>query len=156
LPKQKKEATMQTPGMLMLSSMARGSLDRIFEYAKMAEERGLRNFLVSESLTDSLALTQHLATITSRIQVGTGITNLYLRHPLITALHTMTIDAIAPGRVLLGLGTSHVPINSAFGINMNKPLTALREHVTTVAKVFKGEYGEAVAARGLASRWREI
>ena len=58
----------------------------------MAEARGLRNFLVTESLTDSLALAQHVAGATSRIQVGTGITNLYLRHPLLAALHTMTID----------------------------------------------------------------
>ncbi|MGH7962099.1 MAG: LLM class flavin-dependent oxidoreductase, partial [Candidatus Binatia bacterium] len=99
---------MQTPGMLILSSMAPGAVENAITYAQMAEARGLRNFLVSESLTDSLALAQHIASVTSRIQVGTGITNLYLRHPLIAALHAMTIERAAPGRILLGLGTSHV------------------------------------------------
>jgi alkanesulfonate monooxygenase SsuD/methylene tetrahydromethanopterin reductase-like flavin-dependent oxidoreductase (luciferase family) len=138
--------------MLILSSMAPGAVERAVTYAQMAEARGLRNFLVTESLTDSLALAQHLVTVTSRIQVGTGITNLYLRHPLIAALHTLTIDRVAPGRVLLGLGTSHVPTNQAYGISMEKPLTALREYITTVAKVFRGEYEgtAAMAARGLA------
>jgi 5,10-methylenetetrahydromethanopterin reductase len=118
----------------------------------MAEARGLRNFLVTESLTDSLALTQHLAGKTSRIQVGTGITNIYLRHPVLTALHVMTIDQLAPGRVMLGLGTSHAPTNKAYGIAMDKPLTALREYVMAVSSVFRGEH-EAFAqmvARGLA------
>ena len=136
---------MQTPGMLILSSLAPGAVERAVTYAQMAEARGLRNFLVTESATDSLALAQHLASVTSRIQVGTGITNLYLRHPLLAALHVMTIDRLAPGRILLGLGTSHVPTNKAYGISMEKPLT-------TVAKVFRGEYeGLAqMAARGLA------
>lgn len=142
---------MQTPGMLILSSLAPGAVERAVTYAEMAEARGLRNFLVTESLTDSLALTQHLASVTSRIQVGTGITNLYLRHPLIAALHTMTIDRIAPGRVLLGLGTSSVSTNQAYGISMEKPLTALREYITTVTRIFQGEYeGTAqMAALGL-------
>ena len=141
---------MVTPGMLIMSSMALGSLDQYTSYVKKAEERGLRNFLVTESFTDSLALAQHLASVTSKIQVGTGITNLYLRNPLIAALHAMTIDRAAPGRLLLGLGTSHVPLNSVFGIDMARPLTALREYVTAVRNIFDGK-DEAAAALGLPS-----
>lgn len=143
---------MQTPGMLVFSSLAPGTIDRVSTYAKMADERKLRNFLVTESATDSLAFAQHLASVTSRIQVGTGITNIYLRHPFLTALHVMTIDQLAPGRILLGLGTSHVPTNKVHGISMDKPLTALRDYVTTVSSVFQGKY-EAfaqMAARGVA------
>jgi 5,10-methylenetetrahydromethanopterin reductase len=144
---------MQTPGMLIMSSLAPGAIERAVAYAQMAEERGLRNFLVTESLTDSLALAQHLASKTARIQVGTGITNLYLRHPLLAALHVLTIDQLAPGRILLGLGTSHVPTNKAYGIAMDKPLTALRDYVTTVSSVLRGEYAALahMAARGLAT-----
>lgn len=131
---------MQTPGMLLMTTMAPGAVENIVAYAKMAEERGLRNFLVTEGLTDSLALAQHIASVTSRIQVGTGVANLYLRHPLIAALHAMTIDRVAPGRILLGLGTSHVPVNQSYGVAMDKPLTALREYVTAVSSIFRGDY----------------
>src|SRR5713101_3079216 len=131
---------MQTPGMLILSNLAPGTIERLVTYAQMAEARGLRNFLVTESLTDSLAFAQHLASKTARIQVGTGITNIYLRHPLLTALHALAIDQVAPGRLLLGLGTSHVPTNRAYGIAMDKPLTALREYVSNVSSVFRGNY----------------
>jgi alkanesulfonate monooxygenase SsuD/methylene tetrahydromethanopterin reductase-like flavin-dependent oxidoreductase (luciferase family) len=140
---------MQTPGMLILSNMAPGTIERLVTYARMAENRGLRNFLVTESLTDSLAIAQHIASKTTRIQVGTGITNIYLRHPLLAALHAIAIDQIAPGRMLLGLGTSHVPTNKAYGIAMDKPLTALREYLTTVAQVFRGDYQGTSGARTL-------
>ncbi len=143
---------MQTPGMLIMSNMAPGTIERLVTYARMAENRGLRNFLVTESLTDSLAIAQHIASKTSRIQVGTGITNIYLRHPLLAALHALAIDQIAPGRMLLGLGTSHVPTNKAYGIAMDKPLTTLREYVSTIAQVLQGKsekVAQMTAARGL-------
>ena len=47
---------MQTPGMLILSNMAHGAVENLVQYAQMAEARGLRNFLVSESMTDSLGV----------------------------------------------------------------------------------------------------
>ena len=59
---------MATPGMLIMSNMAPGSLEQYTTYVKKAEERGLRNFLVTESFTDSLALAQHLASVTSKFR----------------------------------------------------------------------------------------
>jgi 5,10-methylenetetrahydromethanopterin reductase len=118
----------------------RQSLNRLSEYAKTAEQIGLRSFLVTEVPgMDALAVSQHIASVTARIQVGTGIANIYTRHPALMAGHAMTIDALAPGRLLLGLGTSHAPVNSAYGINMDKPLTAIRDCVTTLRKAFRGE-----------------
>ena len=84
-------------------------------------------------------MAQHVASVTSRIQVGTGIANIYTRHPSVLAAHCLTIDALAPGRLLLGVGTSHKPVNTAYGINMDKPLGALRECVATLRKAFRGE-----------------
>ncbi len=131
---------MQTPGMLVMSSNGKKALAAMAEYARTAEQIGLRSFLVTEGpATDSLAVTQHIASVTSRIAVGTGIANIYTRHPSVMAADALTIDALAPGRLLLGLGTSHKPVNAAYGINMDKPLAALRDCVATLRKVFRGE-----------------
>jgi luciferase-like monooxygenase len=63
---------MQTPGILVMAGNGREPLNRLSEYAKTAEQIGLRSFLVTETpATDALAVTQHIASITSRIQVGT-------------------------------------------------------------------------------------
>jgi 5,10-methylenetetrahydromethanopterin reductase len=133
---------MQTPGMVVFSGfgLTPEAVQRTATYAKMAEERSFRNFLVTEAASDALALAQHLASVTSRIQVGTAIFNIYLRPPLLAALHALTIDAIAPGRLFLGLGTSHAILNQAYGIPMDKPLTALRTYVATMSSVFRGEH----------------
>ncbi len=131
---------MQTPGILVMGRMGKEPLARLAEYAKKAEQIGLRSFLVTEGpATDSLAVSQYIASITSRIDVGTGITNIYTRHPSVMGAHAMTIDALAPGRLQLGLGTSHKPVNAAYGINMDKPLAALRDCVATIRKMFRGE-----------------
>src|SRR5215469_11330519 len=131
---------MQTPGILVMAGNGREPLKKLSEYAKTAEQIGLRSFVVTETpATDSLAAAQHVASVTTRIHVGTGIANIYTRHPSVLAGHAITIDALAPGRLLLGLGTSHQPVNAAYGVNMDKPLTAMRDCVAALRKVFAGQ-----------------
>lgn len=131
---------MQTPGILVMGGNGRDAINRLAAYAKTSEQIGLRSFLVTEGpATDALAVTQHIASVTSRIHVGTGIANIYTRHPALLAGEAMTIDALAPGRLLLGIGTSHRPVNAAYGINMDKPLSALRDCVGTLRKAFSGQ-----------------
>jgi alkanesulfonate monooxygenase SsuD/methylene tetrahydromethanopterin reductase-like flavin-dependent oxidoreductase (luciferase family) len=131
---------MRTPGLVLYNSLAPGSLEKTVTYAQMAEERGFRSVLVSEAGSDSLALAQHLASVTSRIQVGTCITNVYVRPPLLAALHAITIDRFAPERLLLGLGTSSEALNKVYGVAMEKPATTLRNYIKTVAGIFRGEH----------------
>src|SRR5215470_16665078 len=144
---------MQTPGIVLYNSLAPGLIEKTVTYAQLTEERGFRNVLVSEAGSDSLALAQHIASVTKRIQVGTCITNVYLRPPLLAALHAITIDRFAPERLLLGLGTSSEALNNAYGVAMQKPAATLREYIHTVAGVFRGEQ-EALArmqAMGMAT-----
>ena len=131
---------MRTPGLVLYNSLAPGSVEKTVTYAQMAEERGFRNVLVSEAGSDSLALAQHLASVTSRIQVGTCITNIYVRPALLAALHAITIDRFAPERLLLGLGTSSEALNKVYGVAMKNPAATLREYVKTVAGIFRGEH----------------
>src|SRR5262245_17985982 len=130
---------MRAPSIVLYNSLAPGSLEKTVTYAQMAEERGFRGVLVSEAGSDSLALAQHLASVTSRIQVGTCITNIYPRPPLLAALHAMTIDRFAPQRLLLGLGTSSEALNKVYGVAMERPAVALRNYIETVAGIFRGE-----------------
>ena len=131
---------MNTPSIVLYNSLAPGAIEQTVTYARLAEERGFRSVLVSESGSDALALAQHLASVTSRIQVGTCITNIYLRPPLLAALHAMTIDRFAPGRLILGLGTSSEALNNIYGITMNEPATALRSYITTLRSALQGEH----------------
>ena len=46
-----------------------------------------------------------MATVTSRISLGPGVTNPVTRHPAVTAGAVATLDEISGGRAFLGLGT---------------------------------------------------
>ncbi|MGE0682306.1 MAG: LLM class flavin-dependent oxidoreductase [Candidatus Binatia bacterium] len=131
---------MPTPSIVLYNSLAPGAVEQIVTYAQMAEERGFRSVLVSESGSDALALAQHLTSVTTRINVGTCITNIYLRPPLLAALHAMTIDRFAPERLVLGLGTSSEALNKIYGVTMEKPAAALRNYITTLASALRGEH----------------
>lgn len=131
---------MQTPALVLTNSLGPGLVENLATYARMAEERGFRAVFVSEAGSDALAVAQHLASVTSRIQVGTCITNVYLRPPLLAALHAMTIDRFAPGRLLLGLGTSSEALNKLYGQEMAKPAATIRQYVQAVQSALRGEH----------------
>src|SRR5438552_12633728 len=50
----------------------------------------------------------------------------------------MAADATG-GRMILGLGVSHQPVNSALGIDMPEPSVALRNYAEEVASWMRGE-----------------
>jgi 5,10-methylenetetrahydromethanopterin reductase len=131
---------MKTPGIVLATWLGDGGMQRVQTFAPMAEARGFRSFLVTEQVSDALALAQYVASITKRIRIGTAVTNIYLRPALTTALQALTIDRVAPGRLFLGLGTGHAIINQAYGASMDKPLSMLRSYVDTLQQVFNGNH----------------
>ena len=76
---------------------------------------------------------------TRRIQVGTWIANIYLRHSYVCAQGAALIADATDGRFVLGLGVSHPPVNKALGIDMADPPAMLRRYVVAVRSWLKGE-----------------
>lgn len=97
---------------------------------------------------DAVTLYGAAAVTTSSIRLGTSIVPTYPRHPAALASQVLTLEALAPGRIRLGLGPSHRPtIEGSFGIPMGKPLAHLREYVAVIREIlwngsvdFRGEY----------------
>ena len=97
-----------------------------------AEQAGVRQAWMTQSLgmLDTLTLFAVVATQTTRIRLGTAIVPVYPRHPLVMALQAATIDALAAGRLRLGVGTSHRHVmENVYGLSMPSPLAYLREYV---------------------------
>lgn len=116
----------------LVVSGVKGDLDKVAEQARMVERAGYHGVYSTESGIGSLALCLHMAMATERVRVGSAITNFYLRHPAICAQETSYINEISGGRMDLGLGTAHQPTNEPRGIDMSKPLTALRNYVAAM------------------------
>src|SRR2546426_11577907 len=113
--------------------------NEIQSIAREAEDAGFDAIFAAEVNTDVLATAQLMGTATRRIQVGTWIANIYLRHPYVCAQGAALVADATEGRFVLGLGVSHQPVNSALGIDMPNPSGALRRYVTAVRGWLKGE-----------------
>jgi 5,10-methylenetetrahydromethanopterin reductase len=104
----------------------------VLEWSRRAEARGFEAVLVPESFNDSLAYAQAIAAATTRLKVGTAITNVYLRHPSLLAQQAAAVQAFSDGRLLLGLGVGHRVVNASLGIEMGDPMAKLRTVVETL------------------------
>ena len=107
--------------------------------AQEAEEAGFDAIFTAEVNNDALGTALLMGTATRRIQVGTWIANIYLRHPYVCAQGAALISDATGGRFILGLGVSHQPVNGALGLGMPDPPAALRQYVTEVRGWLRGE-----------------
>ena len=104
----------------------------ILGWSRRAEELGYAGVFVPESYNDSLAYAQAVAHATRQIRVGTGITNVYLRHPTLLAQQAAAVQEFSGGRLSLGLGVGHRVVNEPLGIRMDDPLGTMRSVITTL------------------------
>ena len=79
------------------------------DLAVQAEERGFDSVFLVEGVfsNDAITTVAGIATRTSRIGIGTGIANVFLRHPFMLGLAAAAIDEISGGRLVLGLGPNN-------------------------------------------------
>jgi 5,10-methylenetetrahydromethanopterin reductase len=88
---------------------------------------------------DPYSLLAICALKTHRIKLGIGVTNPYTRHPAMSAVAMATIDEISGGRAVFGIGASSEPMLSPLGIEGKKPVTACREAIEVIRKLYARE-----------------
>jgi len=98
--------------------------------AQQAEQAGFDAVFCAEVNNDAVATAQLMGEATERIKVGSWVANIYLRHPYLCAKAAALAADATGGRMILGLGVSHQPVNRALGIAMPEPAAALRCRVT--------------------------
>ena len=76
---------------------------------------------------------------TDRIAIGSGVVNNWTRNVGLLAATFSTLDDLAPGRVLLGIGAWWDPLAQKVGITRRRPLLAMRETVETTRKLLAME-----------------
>ena len=78
------------------------------------------------------------ALATSRIRLATGVTDPYSRHPALTAMAIATLDEIAGGRAVLGIGAG-VSGFRELGVDASRSAVAIREAVELIRRLLAGE-----------------
>ncbi len=110
-------------------------------YARYAEERGFEAVWQAESrlVREATVPMAAFAAVTDRIKVGSGVVNNWTRNVGLLAATFSTLDDLAPGRVLLGIGAWWDPLAAKVGIQRRKPLLAMRETVGVVRRLLAME-----------------
>src|ERR1044071_5733154 len=106
-------------------------------YTQLAEERGFEAVWQAESRLGRGATVPMaaFAAVTERIKVGSGVVNNWTRNVGLLAATFSTLDDLAPGRVVLGIGAWWDPLASKVGITRARPLAAMREDVDVLRRL---------------------
>ena len=111
------------------------------EYARYAEEKGFEAVWQAESrlVRDAIVPMAAFAAVTDRIKVGSGVINNWTRNIGLLAATFLTLDELAPDRVICGIGAWWDPLAANVGIERRKPLTAMRETVDLLRRLLNLE-----------------
>lgn len=110
-------------------------------YAQYAEEHHFDAVWQAESrlVRDAIVPMAAFAAVTDDIKICSGVINNWTRNAAIIAATFSTLDDLAPGRIICGIGAWWEPLASKVGVQRHKPLTAMREVVEAVRRLLAME-----------------
>ena len=128
---------------------AKSDLNLVIEAAREAEKSGFDSVWVGDSLLarprgEPLLLLAGVAGVTSRVTLGTAVLLPLLRHPLSLAHGLATLDRIASGRLIVGIGPgaelpgTHAEL-AALGIPSDRRVSAMLTAVERCRRLWRNE-----------------
>ncbi len=109
--------------------------------AVAAEAAGLHEVWLAEDFffTGGISGAAMALSATTEITVGLGVVSAMARHPALLAMEISTTSRVHPGRLIAGIGLGVPAWVRQMGLHPASPLTALRECVTSVKSLLRGE-----------------
>jgi F420-dependent oxidoreductase-like protein len=88
---------------------------------------------------DALTAAAVIGSATERIEIGTAVVPVQVRHPIALAQQALSTQAVCGGRLALGLGVSHHwIIDEMLGLPYEKPIGMLRDQLEVLDAAFAG------------------
>ncbi len=125
------------------------------DYVRYAEKRGFEAVWQAESrlVRDAIVPMAAYAAVTEKIKIGSGVINNWTRNIGLLASTFLTLDDLAPNRIICGIGAWWDPLAKNVGIDRRKPLTAMKETVLILKRLLNMERvtydGEFVHVNGI-------
>jgi 5,10-methylenetetrahydromethanopterin reductase len=125
------------------------------DIARYAESRGFEAVWQAESrlVRDAIVPMAAYAAVTERIKVGSGVINNWTRNIGLLAATFLTLDDLAPNRIICGIGAWWDPLAKNVGIDRTKPLVAMKETVQVLRRLLNMERvtfdGEFIHVNGI-------
>jgi 5,10-methylenetetrahydromethanopterin reductase len=125
------------------------------DFVRYAEEKGFEAVWQAESrlVRDAIVPMAAYAAVTTRLKVGSGVINNWTRNIGLLAATFLTLDDLAPDRIICGIGAWWDPLARNVGIDRRKPLTAMKETILVMRRLLNMErvtfHGEFVHVDGI-------
>lgn len=111
------------------------------DLVRYAEAKGFDAVWQADSrlVRDAVVPMAAFGATTDRIKIGSGVIDCWTRNPARLASTFSTLDDLAPGRMICGLGAWWDPLAAKVGIDRSRPLTVMREVVQAVRGLLNNE-----------------
>ena len=110
------------------------SVEQVLQCTKMISESKIDSIWIPETWgMENFSMLGAVTNITKTQKIGSSIINIYSRSPSTITMGAATTDILSNGRLILGLGTSSVPIVEDFhGEKFENPVQRMREYVEII------------------------
>ena len=117
------------------------SLQDGIRLAQYAESKGFEAVWQAESrlVRDAIVPMAAFAATTTRVKIGSGVINNWTRNIGLLAATFLTLDDLAPNRIICGIGAWWDPLARNVGIERRKPLLAMRETIEVLRRLLRLE-----------------
>lgn len=121
------------------NSGAQLPMDAIPDLSRMAEAHGFDCAWAGEANNkDPTVMLAAIASVTTRLKVGSAIYHILGRTPATLALQSVGLDELSRGRFLLGIGSSNPTIAQWHGVPFDRPLARVSEYIRVVQTAMAG------------------
>jgi 5,10-methylenetetrahydromethanopterin reductase len=139
----------------LVSAIGGSPIDSLVAALAKARDEGFRRVWMAQMPFDGDLLTALAVAMreVDGIAVGSAVLPIQNQHPMQMAQRALTLNAIAGGRFILGLGMTHQAVTEGmWGIPYDRPVRRMREYLDALQPLLAGEavnaVGETVTARG--------
>lgn len=115
--------------------------DEFESFVRLADDVGLDQLWLTDSSLHTRNPYVYLALaarISDRMTLGTAVTNPQTRHPGLVAVNAATLEELAPGRTILGIGAGDRPLQE-LGMRPAR-LAEMRAAIDSIRRLLAGEH----------------
>jgi alkanesulfonate monooxygenase SsuD/methylene tetrahydromethanopterin reductase-like flavin-dependent oxidoreductase (luciferase family) len=116
------------------------SIEQVLECSKILSKTNTDAIWIPETWgMENFSTLSAVSQNATHSKIGSSIINIYSRSPSVIAMGAATVDTLSNGRLLLGLGTSSVPIVEEFhGYRFENPVLRMKEYVEIIRLALSG------------------
>jgi len=117
------------------------SVNQVLECSEILSKTNVDTIWIPETWgMENFSMLSAVSNKTTTQKIGSSIINIYSRSPSVIAMGAATVDTLSDRRLILGLGTSSLPIIETFhGYKFEKPVQRMREYVKIIRLVLSGK-----------------